>query len=68
MTVFFGDAEVYHARRYDGRNDLGDHLIEFHTLWASRLKDEWVHAFVHTLDEMSRFWHVSVELHREIAT
>ena len=37
-------------------------------MWASRPKDEWVHAFVHTLDEMPRSWYVSAELRREITT
>ena len=68
MTVHFGDAKVYHAGRYDGWNSLGDHLIECQTLWASRPKDEWVHSFVHTLDEIPRSWYVSAELRREITT
>ena len=37
-------------------------------MWVSPPKNEWVHAFVHTLDEMSRKWYVSVELRREITT
>ena len=66
MTVHFDDAEIYHTGRYDGWNDPSGHLMEFQTLWASREKDEWVHAFVHTLDEMPRSWYVLVDLHREI--
>ena len=31
-------------------------------------KYEWVHAFVHTLDEILRSWYVSAELRREITT
>ena len=31
-------------------------------------KDEWVHAFIHSLDEMPRSWYISVELCREITT
>ena len=52
MMVHFGDIEVYHAGRYDGQNDPVSHLIECQTLWTSRPRDEWVHAFVHTLEEM----------------
>ena len=37
-------------------------------MWASRPKDEWVHAFIHTLDEIPRSWYISVELRREITT
>ena len=64
MTVRFGDMEVYHTGRYDGQNDPCSHLRECHTLWASQPKDEWVHAFIHTLDEMPRSWYISTKLHR----
>ena len=68
MPVCFGDVEVYHTERYDGRSNPGNHLIECQTLWASRPNDEWVHVFIHMLDEMSQSWYVSFDLHREITT
>ena len=68
MMVRFNDSEVYHAGRYDGRNDPTSFLMECQALWASQPKDEWVHDFVHTLDEMSRSWYVVEELHRTITT
>ena len=61
MTVHFSNAKEYHAGRYDGRNDPSGHLMESQTLWALRPKDEWVHVFIHTMDEMPRSWYVSVE-------
>ena len=64
----FDDAKIYHTGRYDGKNDPSSHLMEFQTLWESRPKDEWVHAFFHTLDEMSRSRYVSANLRREITT
>ena len=36
------------------------------TLYGNRDRNECVHAFVHTLDEMSRSWYVSTKLRREI--
>ena len=66
--VCFGNLEVYHAGRYDGWNDTTSHLNKCHTLWASRPRDEWVHDFVHTLEEMPRSWYVATELHRTITT
>ena len=74
--VHFGDSEVYHGGIYDGWNDHTSHLMEFQAhnlmecqaLWALRPKDEWVHAFVHTLDEMPRSWYVGAELRRTITT
>ena len=66
--VHFGDIEVYHARRYDGRNDPTHHLIECQMLWISQPRDEWVHAVVHTLEEMLRSWYVATELRRTITT
>ena len=68
MTVRFGNTEVYHAEKYDEWNHPSGHLTECQALWASRPKDEWVHAFIHTLDEIPRSQYVSVELRREITT
>ena len=68
MTFHFGNVEKYHAGRYDGQNDLSDHLIECQTLWELRPKDEWVHDFIHTLDEMPRSEYELVELRRDITT
>ena len=68
MMVYFGDVEVYHARRYDGRNYPTSHLIECQMLWTSWPRDEWVHAFVHTLEEIPRSWYVAAELRRSITT
>ena len=37
-------------------------------MWASQPKDEWIHTFFHTLDEMLQYWYVSAELRKEITT
>ena len=66
--VRFGDSEIYHDGRYDGKNHPTGHLMEFQALWASQPNDEWVLSFVHTLDEMTRSWYVAVELCRTIIT
>ena len=66
MMVHFGDLEVYHVGRYDGKNDPTSHLIECYNLWALQPKHEWVHAFVYTLEEMPRSWYVAAELRRTI--
>ena len=68
MTFHFGNVDAYHAGWYDEWNDPSSHLIECQTLWASQPKDEWVHSFVHTLDEMPRSWYVLPEFHKEITT
>ena len=68
MTIHFCTWEVYHTRKYDGKNDPNIHLEEFQTLGVAQPKDEWVHAFINTLDEMSRSWYVSAELRTEITT
>ena len=68
MKFHFGEAEQYQAERYDGQNDHSDHMIACQTMWVSQPKDEWVHAFVHTLDELPRQWYVSAELHKDITT
>ena len=66
MTVCFGDSDIYHTRTCDEQNDPTIHLMECQALWALQPKDEWVHAFVHTLDEMPRSWYVAAELRRTI--
>ena len=68
MMVCFADVEVYHAGRYDGQNDPASNLNECQMLWTSWPRDEWVHAFVHTLEEMPRSWYVATELRRTITT
>ena len=68
MTVHFRNAKAYHTGKYDGRNDPSGHLMECQTSWASRPKDEWVHALIHSLDEMPKSWYVSAELRRDITT
>ena len=68
MIVHVGNVEEYHIGRYNGHNNPSDHLIEFHTLWESQPKDEWVYAFIHTLYEMPRYWYMSAKFRREITT
>ena len=68
MVVHFGHLEVYHAGRYKGWNNPTSHLIECHTLCMSRPRDELVHAFIHTLEEMPRSWYVVAELCKTITT
>ena len=68
MIVHFGDVEVYRVGRYDGKNYPSSDLIKCQMLWTSWPKDEWVHNFFHTLEEMPRSWYVAVELCRTITT
>ena len=35
MMVHFGDLDIYHTSRYDGKNDSTGHLMECQALWAS---------------------------------
>ena len=35
MIVLFGNTEVYHTGKYDGRNDPSIHLMECQKLWES---------------------------------
>ena len=66
--MHFGDMEVYHTGRYEGKNNPCSHLRECQTLWELRPKDEWIHTFIHLLDEMPRSWYISAEVRREITT
>ena len=54
----------YQDKKYDGCNDPNDHLLACQSMWVLWPKDEWVHYFVHTLDEILRQWYVSAGLCR----
>ena len=58
--VHLGDVDVYHAGRYDGRDDPASNLNECQRLWTLHPKYECVHAFVHTIEEMPRSWYVAI--------
>ena len=62
MEVRFGEDEYYQGKRYDGRNNPSNHLATCQTTWKLSPMDEWVHAFIHTLDETPQRWYVSAEL------
>ena len=62
MKYLFVEDEYYQGNKYDGINDTNSHLMTFQTTWELRQKEEWVHAFIHTLDEIPWIWYVSAEL------
>ena len=68
MEVRSGEDEYYQRKKYDGRNNPSDHLVTCQATWKLRPKEEWVHAFIHTLNETPWISYVSVEMQREITT
>ena len=40
------------------------HIEECVKVWQHRPSDEWVHLFIHTLDDMSKNWYIETELRR----
>ena len=62
MEVQFGEDECYKENKYDGINNPSDHLVTCQTVWKMRPKEEWVHMFIHTLDETPWSRYVSIEL------
>ena len=47
--------------RYDAQADPIVHIEECVKVWQRRPSDEWVHLFIHTLDDMSKNWYIETE-------
>ena len=62
MEFRFWEDEYYQGKKYDGINNPSDHLVTCQTTWKLMSKEEWVHAFIHRLDEIQHKWYVSIEI------
>ena len=51
-------------RRHDAKANPIVHIEECVKVWQHRASDEWVHLFIHTLDDMSKNWYIETEFRR----
>ena len=62
MRLRFGHPKVRLTEKYDGRNDLRDHLARWTKVYRSEPHPEWVHLFYHNLDIIPVNWYLGIEL------
>ena len=64
MSIRFRSDTGGMLRRYDAQIDPTAQIEECVKVWQHRPSDEWVHLFIHTLDDMSKNWYIKTELRR----
>ena len=64
LTVRFSNDTGGINSLYDGLTFPTPHIHACEEAWKNKANDEWVHLFVHTLDNNSRHWYMEAELHR----
>jgi len=62
MRLRLGHLNVHLTKKYDGRNDLLDHLLKWTKVYGMEWQPEWVHIFCHTLDIVPMNWYLQIEL------
>ena len=62
MRTWFGRPKVWVTEKYDGRNDLRDHLAKRTMIYGTKPQLEWVHLFCHTLDVIPMNLYLKTEL------
>lgn len=55
-----GEVEHYKEKKYDKINYPHDHLVPCQTTWIPKPKEERVHVFDHTLDEVPQTWYAKL--------
>lgn len=67
MRLRFGCPNTILNEKYDGRDDLHDHLAKWTKSYRMKLQPEWVHLFCHTLDTIPMNWYLEIELCHDTA-
>ena len=62
MKLWFGHTNTRMTRKYNGKNDLHNHLEKWTKAWGTEPQPEWVHIFFHTLDTIPMNWYLKTEL------
>ena len=66
MRVCFGHPKVRLIEKYNGRNDLHDHLAKETEVYGVKPQPKWFHLFCHTLDVIPMNWCLEKELRHGI--
>ena len=65
MAMIFSTDKQYLQQKYTGESDPRSHIQSCEQNWSDILEDEWVHLFIHTLDQIPKNWYTETELHKE---
>lgn len=65
MKLRFGYANTHMTKKYNGKDDLREHLARWTKAWDEEPQPEWVHAFYHTLVIIPMNWYLETELHHK---
>lgn len=66
LMISFGTDTGGMDSLYDGFSYPAPHIRACEEAWKDRSSDEWLHLFVHTLDNNPRHWYAETELRRGI--
>jgi len=61
--MWFGHPKVRLTEKYDGRNDICNHLAKGTKVYGTKPHWEWVHLLYHTLDIIPMNWYLETELY-----
>ena len=62
MKLWFLRANTRMTEKYNGKDDMCDHLAKGTKAWGTKPQIEWVHIFCHTLDTIPMNWYLETEL------
>lgn len=63
MRMWFGHPNLLLTKKFDGRNDLHDHLAKWTNVYGIDPRPEGVHLFCHTLDIIPMNCYLETELY-----
>ena len=68
MAIRFSHDKECLRQKYKGESDPRSHIKICEQSWSDIPEDEWVHLFIHTLDQIPRNWYMETELRRGTIT
>ena len=67
-AIWFSNDKECLQKKYIGESDPKSHIQSCEHNWSDIPKDEWVHRFIHTLDQIPKNWYTETELRRGTTT
>lgn len=63
MCTYFGKPKMQLTDKYDGWDDLCEHLAKWMKVYGENLQPKCVELFCHTLEVIPMNWYIETELH-----
>ena len=64
MVIRFSTNREHVQQKYLGESDPRSHIQTCEQNWSDIPEDEWVHRFIHTLDQIPKNWYTETELRK----